>query len=95
MVRRTRTIELFIAYTYFVTLYDQSNCVKTWWSVTEPSKCIGHVLSNIDNNIVFLFTKVKVVCETRDLKHARQLQEVVKKNYSSSVFGDIPLPKVL
>ncbi|XP_025420455.1 uncharacterized protein LOC112690624 [Sipha flava] len=39
--------------------------------------------------------RVKVVCETRDLKHARQLQEIVKKNYSSSVFGNIPLPKVL
>jgi len=39
--------------------------------------------------------RVKVVCETRDLKHARLLQDVIKKNYSSSIFGDIPLPKVI
>ncbi|KAL4127290.1 hypothetical protein QTP88_011467 [Uroleucon formosanum] len=39
--------------------------------------------------------RVKVVCETRDLRHARLLQEVITKNYSSSVFGEIPLPKIL
>ncbi|XP_050531524.1 L-threonine ammonia-lyase [Daktulosphaira vitifoliae] len=39
--------------------------------------------------------RVKVVCETRDLKHAHLLQEVIKKNYTSSIFGEIPLPKVL
>lgn len=39
--------------------------------------------------------RVKVVCETRDLRHAHLLQEVITKNYSSSVFGNIPLPKVL
>jgi threonine dehydratase len=35
--------------------------------------------------------EVKVVCETRDWKHAQELRRVLQSNYSNVVFSDTPM----
>ncbi|KAK6618092.1 hypothetical protein RUM44_002534 [Polyplax serrata] len=37
--------------------------------------------------------KVKVICETRDLDHSKQLIEVLKQNYDRVTFEDVPSPR--
>lgn len=36
--------------------------------------------------------QVKVVCETRDMGHAKILMEAIKENYKNVHFGEIPRP---
>lgn len=36
--------------------------------------------------------QVKVVCETRDMGHAKILMESIKENYKNVHFGEIPRP---
>lgn len=47
----------------------------------------------VQTALLFHSFQVKVICETRDLDHSKQLIEVLKQNYDRVTFEDVPSPR--
>lgn len=52
---------------------------------------LQNIPPKIKIKIKFQFFQVKVVCETRDWEHAKELRTVLLSNYKYVVFNDTPL----
>jgi hypothetical protein len=77
--------------TWFILLYKTESL-----SFCTFLSNVLHSVPQFSVTLIQLFIlQVKVVCETRDIEHAKILKKTLYKNYKTVIFGEIPSPTLL